>query len=385
VLLFAESCPGEDGHFPRFAGTLADFRLQPLALVGLKDELRPEAGPVLEALAAQGIAFKVVSGDNAETVQSAIRSLRLPLAQEPVVSGDQLLHAKDRRDLIARSGVFGRIAPEQKLDIVRTLQELGHRVAMIGDGVNDVLPIKRADLGIAMGEGSQASKTVAGLVLENNSFDLLPETLEEGRTIIRNLRRSSKLFLVKNVYSFILILACATGFFGLRFPYLPQQVTLLNWLVIGIPAFVIAVSRDRSVSPTRPRFLREVGWFAIRTGFVFALIGLCILFASLRIWPAISQRAQGTLLLSTLILLGLTALFRALTDGEDKRLKSDWRFRLLGVLALPVYALAMYWPPAAWFFELEPLSSLSWLLVLVAVGMGYGLTLLSDRLMGVTP
>src|SRR5207237_9840568 len=128
----------------------------------------------------------------------------------------------------------------------QTIKDAGFHVAMIGDGVNDVLPIKRADLGIAMGEGSQASKTVSGLVLENNNFALLPETLEEGRTIVRNLRRSAKLFLVKNVYSFILIVACGTGAFGLRFPYLPQQVTLLNWLVIGIPAFVIAVSRERS-------------------------------------------------------------------------------------------------------------------------------------------
>src|SRR5579871_593585 len=103
---------------------------------------------------------------------------------------------------------------------------------MIGDGVNDVLPIKSAQLGIAMGEGSSASKTVSGLVLENNNFALLPETLEEGRTIIRNLRRSAKLFLVKNVYSILLILAGVLLFN--TFPYEPQQVTLLNLLTIGI-------------------------------------------------------------------------------------------------------------------------------------------------------
>src|SRR4029079_5070491 len=111
-------------------------------------------------------------------------------------------------DLINKRSVFGRVAPLQKVQIVQTLQDTGRHVAMIGDGVNDVLPIKKADLGIAMGEGRQAAKTVSGLVLENNNFALLPETLEEGRTIIRNLRRSAKLFLVKNVYSFILILGC---------------------------------------------------------------------------------------------------------------------------------------------------------------------------------
>jgi cation-transporting ATPase E len=379
LLLFTEAIP-QDRGYPAFSGTLQEFHLRPLALVALSDELRPEAGHVLEALAAQGIAFKVISGDSPETVRATISHLNLPLAGDPVITGDQLAGAPNRRELIQKCGVFGRVAPRQKLEIVQLLQEQGRHVAMIGDGVNDVLPIKRADLGIAMGDGSQATKTVAGLVLENNDFTLLPETLEEGRTSIRNLRRSSKLFLVKNVYSFILILACATGAFGLRFPYLPQQVTLLNWLVIGIPAFVIAVSRERSTSPTRPRFLREVGWFAIRTGVVFALAGLAVLALSLHLWPGISHEAQRTLLLSTLILLGLTALFRALTDGEEQRLQGDGRFRLLGLLALPAYAVAMYWPAAAWFFELEPLGFGEWLLVVAVVGSGYGLTLLSDRL-----
>ena len=131
---------------------------------------------------------------------------------------------------------------------------------MIGDGVNDVLPIKRADLGIAMGEGSQAAKTVSSLVLQNNNFALLPETLDEGRTIIRNVRRSAKLFLVKNVYSLLFLLAYASGL--IPFPYLPQQVTLLNWLVIGIPAFAIALSRERfdpghqTAFPPRSRLVR---------------------------------------------------------------------------------------------------------------------------------
>src|SRR5262249_27262132 len=154
----------------------------------------------------------------------------------PVVSGDELAKADNADHLIRSRGVFGRVAPRQKMQIVATLQGQGCHVAMIGDGVNDVLPIKKADLGIAMGEGSAASKTVSGLVLENNNFELLPATLDEGRNILRNLRRSGKLFLTKNVYSLMLIVA---SLFGLPFPYVPQQVTLLNFLTIGIPAFLI--------------------------------------------------------------------------------------------------------------------------------------------------
>jgi cation-transporting ATPase E len=374
LLMFTES--------PRrapFTDTLDGWPLRPLALVALSDELRPDAGQVLEALAAQGIAFKILSGDNPETVRATVAHLHLPLAHEPVVSGDELQTAADRAELIRGRSVFGRVAPQQKVQIVQTLREQGRHVAMIGDGVNDVLPIKTADLGIAMGEGSQATKTVAGLVLENNDFALLPETLEEGRTIVRNLRRSAKLFLTKNVYSLILILPGAVGLFELPFPYLPQQVTLLNWLVIGIPAFIIALTRERSAAPTRPRFLREVGWFAVRTGVVFALAGLATLLVSVHAFGD-DLETQRTLLLSVLIFLGITALLRVLTDGESQALKGDTRLRWLAGAAVPAYLAAMYLPVANRFFHLTPLTDVRhWLLILAVVGPAYGVSLLSDR------
>ncbi len=370
LLLFADT-----DHKGAFGPTLEGITVRPLALVALSDELRPEATSVLAALAAQGISFKVVSGDNPETVRATISGLNLPLAHEPVVTGSELAAAANPGELIATRSVFGRVSPEQKVEIVKALQVRGNHVAMIGDGVNDVLPIKTADLGIAMGEGSQASKTVAAMVLERNDFSLLPETLEEGRTIVRNLRRSAKLFLTKNVYSLLLILLYSLGTFGLPFPYIPQQVTLLNWLVIGIPALVIALSRERSTSATRPRFLREVGWFAIRTGVIFAIAVVVVLMLS----AEHNEKVQRTMLLTVLILLGMTALLRVLTDGEEKPLAGDGRFRLLAALVVPVYLLALYLPFSARFFELEPLTFAQWgLVVIVAVG-GYGLTLLSDR------
>jgi cation-transporting ATPase E len=353
--------------------------LLPTALVALDDELRPEAADVLRGLSAQGIAFKVLSGDNPDTVRATVSSIDLPLAREPVVAGVDLEKAADKADLVRSRSVFGRVTPRQKVEIVEALQGQGRRVAMIGDGVNDVLPIKRADLGIAMGEGSQAAKAVSGLVLENNRFALLPETLQEGRTIIRNLRRSAKLFLVKNVYSLILILTFASGLGGLPFPYVPQQVTLLNWLVIGMPALVITLTRERSTAATRPRFLREVGWFAIRTGVVFGLAGVTVLALARHAWDY-GEPTQRTLLLSVLILLGITALLRVLSDGEDRPLVGDRRLRWLAAAAVPVYLVALYMPPAADFFRLTPLGWLQWLQVFVVAVPAYALTLLSDRL-----
>jgi cation-transporting ATPase E len=372
ILMFAES-----DRLAPFNGSLEGFPLRPLALAALSDQLRPEAGAVLEALAGQGIAFKILSGDNPDTVRATVAHLHLPLATEAVLSGEELARAADPTILILSRSVFGRVAPHQKVQIVRTLRESGRNVAMIGDGVNDVLPIKQANLGIAMGDGSSASKTVSGLVLQNNNFALLPETLEEGRTIVRNLRRAAKLFLVKNVYSFVLIVGALTVF-GLPFPFLPQQVTLLNLLTIGIPAFLITLSRERSTSAARPGFIREVGWFAARTGLIIAAAGLAVLLISDRVLNE-TEETQRTLLLSTLILLGVTTLLRALTDGETKPLVGDARFRWLALGAVPVYVAAMYFPPTAYFFRLACLDLLHWGLAVAVALPAFFLCKVSDR------
>src|SRR5262249_15440599 len=129
----------------------------------------------------------------------------------------------------------------------------------------------------------------------------------------------------------------------------------------------------------RPRFLREVGWFALRTGIVFGVVGLVLLGCTRILWPEIDFHTQRTMLLSFLILLGLTALFRALRDAEPEPLLGDNRFRLVGIVAIPFYLLAMYVPFSAHFFELEPLGVAEWLLVVIMVAAGYGLSLWTDR------
>jgi cation-transporting ATPase E len=271
--------------------------------------------------------------------------------------------------------VFGRVSPGQKVMIVNTLKEQGRQVAMLGDGINDVLPIKNAHLGIAMGAGSRASKTVAGLVLETNDFGLLPETLREGRTIVRNLRRVGKLILTKNVYTVLLIVGSLV-LFG-NFPIVPQQVTLLNTLTIGIPSLFLMLSKRGSQSASRPGFLREIGGFVLRTGVIIGLAGLVLRVLSAWVWHE-DRQTQLTLLLSALFLLGLTTLLRVLTDSESAPRGGEWWLGLPAAAALPVFLTALYWPPAAAFFQLTPLNGSQWVHLLEVVLPAAALAWLTD-------
>jgi cation-transporting ATPase E len=378
VLLFAEARRHESGPMS-FANDALPEALELLALLALADELRQDAAVVLRALSAQGIAFKVISGDNPETVRATVAQLDVPFAHDPIAGGADLAQTADVQKFVESHTLFGRIEPRQKVQIIQALQKAGRHVAMIGDGVNDVLPIKGADLGIAMGEGCQAAKTVSGLVLENNDFAMLPPVLEEGRTIVRNVRRAAKLFLVKNVYSLLMLLFYASGLLGLAFPYLPQQVSLLNWLVIGIPAVLIALTRERSLTATKISFGRDVGWFAARTGIVFGVAGIVMLALSKHLWDH-DELTQRSMLLTVLVLLGMTNLWRALSDGGNQILGADRRLIRLSLVVIPAYLAAMYWPMSARFFQLTPFGVVQWLEVLAVTLPAYGLSLLSDRI-----
>ncbi len=365
------------------ANALPEFPIQPLALVGMSDELRPDADRVLEALHAQNIQFKILSGDNPDTVRGTISHLHLPLAKEAVASGKQLDESADPDGMIARTGVFGRVSPAQKVRIVETLQQQGKCVAMIGDGVNDVMPIKKANLGIAMGAGSSASKTVSGLVLETNDFGLLPEVLDQGRIILRSLRRSGKLIITKNVYSLLLILSFYVGWLGIPFPYIPQQVTLLNWSVIGIPSIAITFARERSRHAVRVDFLGEVLGFALRMGVLIGGVGVGLLY--LGEWWEYDERAQRTLLCSFLMLSGISNLFRAMDDAVEPATGISRWIPWLSLFAIPFFLLCMYVPVLARFFELVPLTALPWSFVLGAALFVATVSYVSERKRPATP
>lgn len=245
----------------------------PAALVILDQKVRPDAKDTLDYFAGQHVAVKVISGDNAVSVGTVAGSLGL-------TGGD---HAVDARTLptdadalakeVERNTVFGRVSPAQKRLMVGALQARGHTVAMTGDGVNDVLALKDADIGVAMGSGSPASRGVAQIVLLDNKFATLPSVVGEGRRVIGNIERVSKLFLTKTVYSVLLALMFVVpglvGWEKLSYPFLPRHVTMISWFTIGLPAFVLSLAPNNERA--RTGFVSRVMRSAVPAGVVVAV------------------------------------------------------------------------------------------------------------------
>ncbi|MEO5877443.1 MAG: HAD-IC family P-type ATPase [Streptosporangiaceae bacterium] len=233
-----------------------------VALIVLRQRIRPEAPATLRYFAQQGVAVKVISGDNPVSVGAIAQTLEIPGAAEPVDAGT--LTADNMAEMVERHSVFGRVTPQQKRDMVRALQSVGHTVAMTGDGVNDVLALKDADLGVAMGSGSGATRAVAKVVLLDDSFASLPYVVAEGRRVLGNIERVANLFLTKTVYS--ILLSVLVGLLGVRFPFLPRHLTLISTFTIGIPAFFLALAPNQERA--RPGFVPRVLQFAVPAGLV---------------------------------------------------------------------------------------------------------------------
>ncbi|MFF0579943.1 HAD-IC family P-type ATPase [Streptosporangium saharense] len=242
--------------------------VEPRALVVLEQRIRPEAAETLRYFAKQNVAIKIISGDNPESVSAIATSLGVPGGQNAV---DARTLPEDDPDKLAEildtTTVFGRVTPHQKRLFVSALQSRGHTVAMTGDGVNDVLALKDADLGVAMGSGSGATRAVAQIVLMDDDFTSLPSVVGEGRRVLANIERVSSLFLTKTFYA--IVLSLLAGVIGIAFPFTPRHSTLVNALTIGIPAFFLALapSNERAKPGFVPRVLR----LAIPWGVVCAL------------------------------------------------------------------------------------------------------------------
>lgn len=238
----------------------------PTALVVLEQRLRPDAAETLKYFAQQNVATKVISGDNAVSVGAVAGKLGLAGAENTLDARKMPTDPDDMATAMEQNAVFGRVTPQQKRDMVAALQSRGHTVAMTGDGVNDVLALKDADIGVSMGSGSEATRAVAQIVLLNNSFATLPSVVAEGRRVIGNITRVATLFLTKTVYSVLLaILVVCTQ---VEYPFLPRHLTLLSTLTIGVPAFFLALAPNKERA--QPHFVRRVMRYAIPSGVIAA-------------------------------------------------------------------------------------------------------------------
>ena len=323
------------------AGTVPDD-LVPAALVVCADEIRPDAADTIAYFGAEAVTTKVISGDNPRTVASIAARCRVPAADHWI---DARTLPTDDEELAAAAtpvAVFGRVTPDVKRSLVKAAQRQGEVVAMTGDGVNDTLALKDADLGIAMGSGTPAAKSVAELVLLDDRFATLPGVVAEGRRVIANIERVARLFVTKTVWA--VTFAVIVGATTTSYPLLPRQLTVVDGLTIGIPGFVL--SFQASHEPARPGFLGRVVRFCVPVGIVVGGTSMTV-FAALRSSAVGAERLaaqSGTALVLTA--LGLVALH------ELMRPLDRLRAALLGVLvALGVGAYTV--PFVADFFSLE--------------------------------
>ncbi|MEE8491135.1 MAG: HAD-IC family P-type ATPase [Acidimicrobiia bacterium] len=240
--------------------------LQPVAFVLLADQIKPEAPEIIKFFESQNVAIKVISGDHPQTVGKIAELTGVPASGAPVDARDLPTDQVALAEIMEKRSVFGRVTPHQKRDMVEALQANGHVVAMTGDGVNDVLALKSADIGIAMGSGSGASRSVAQLVLLDSSFATVPQVVAEGRRVIANIERVSNLYVTKTVYAFLL--AIAIGVAGWVFPFLPRHLTLVGTLTIGWPSFFLALAP--SAQRARSGFMGRVIKFSLPAGFLAA-------------------------------------------------------------------------------------------------------------------
>lgn len=321
--------------------------LVPAVLITIDEAIRPDAHDTLRYFNEQGVSIRVISGDNPSTVAAVARQAGLsdfgPAADSKAFDGRDLPENIDElAKLLESHFVFGRVTPEQKRNMVIALQSKGHVVAMTGDGVNDALALKRADLGIAMGSGSAATKAVARIILLDGKFSSLPGVVAEGRKVIANIERIARLFLTKTTWA--MTLAVTFGLLLWRFPYLPRQLSAIDGFTIGLPSFALALlpNKQRYLSGFLGRTLR----FTIPSGLV---IGGSVIWLS-AILPNAGQLQTSQTSVSLLLSISGLWVIVTLSRPFDK-----WRTAIVAASYL-LFAIVFCVPFVAQFFGFDWLT-----------------------------
>ena len=256
-------------------GTEIPEELEPVGLLLLTDVIRAEAPDTLAYFESQGVDLKVISGDDPVTVSAIAKRAGLKNAEQ-YVDATTITTQEEMDEAVATYSVFGRVTPQQKQAMVKSLQAQKHTVAMTGDGVNDVLALKEADCSIAMAEGSDAAKNIANVVLLDSNFAAMPEIVNQGRRVVNNIRTAASMFLIKTIFS--VLLSLITIFFGDSYPFEPIQMSLISACAVGIPTFLLA--QENNYEKIDHTFLRHVFMNAFPaavtiTGCVFTVMLVC--------------------------------------------------------------------------------------------------------------
>ncbi|MEJ6019835.1 HAD-IC family P-type ATPase [Corynebacterium sp. H113] len=361
VLLLAQS----DRAVSEIDVSVDTAHIRPVALVVLKQTIRPDAEETIRYFWEEDVEVKVISGDNAASVGAVGRELGIPGADHPTdaralppahlgevsetggaTETSQGGLNPEFADAINAGAVFGRVTAEQKRTMVSALKDRGHVVAMTGDGVNDVLALKDANIGVAMGAGAPATRSVAQLVLLDNEFAVLPHVVAEGRRVIGNIERVANLFLTKTIYS--VVLALAVGLIGYEYPFQPIHVTVTGWFTIGIPAFILSLAPNHERA--RPGFATRVFRLALPAGLV---VGLFTFGFWLWVYPGAggADSVVGPAATATLVVLIMTAFW---VLAVVSRPYQWWKIALLAT-AISAYCIIFLVPPIATALQLYPL------------------------------
>ncbi|MDO4199460.1 MAG: HAD-IC family P-type ATPase [Clostridia bacterium] len=325
--------------------------VQPMALILIKDKIRYNAEKTLNFFKNQGVDIKVISGDDPITVSQIAKRVDLKNA-ENYVDATHFKSFEEIKSAVSKYTIFGRVTPSQKQDIIKALKSDGHTVAMVGDGVNDVLAMKEADCGVAMANGSEIARNVAHLVLLNSDFASMPRAVAEGRKAINNLQRSSSLFLSKTIYSFLL----AFLFFIIPapYPFIPIQMTLISALTIGIPSFILGLE------PNKEKIHGNLFQNILSKSLPAALSIVTVLLACVGIysWCGISMERYSFL---TVILTGI--LGTILLYNISKPLNNIRKTLLCSVIIAFFIAITKFYG----FFEIERLKLVNILILIPMV------------------
>jgi cation-transporting ATPase E len=344
--------------------------LRAVAFILLAERLRSDAPEAIAYFAAQGVTLKVISGDSPQTVSAVAARAGVPHAGDPIDARDLPEDPGQLGALLEDHFVFGRVTPHQKESMVKALQARGHTVAMTGDGVNDVLALKLADIGVAMSSGAPATKSVAELVLLDNRFGTLPGVVAEGRRVTANIERVANLFITKTVWA--TLLAVAAGAALMPYPFLPRQLTIIDTLAIGVPSFFLALAPNRR--RYLPGFVSRVLRFTVPAGLIVAATTFsAYALARAQGLPLTEQRTAATLVALILSLCVLALLAMPLT----------WRRIALLVAALAGFVLLFPAPAVRSFYALKlPHGGIGSTLLIAALGAAAltGFWVLSRRL-----